>query len=328
MGRITSEKEPLFVIRRAAGRHTIRQYLYGALTLIVVYLTFRWIMNPQSRRTFIDPQRRSFICDAMAMTTRVVLLYALAAFSVTLAQRPWALSTKQLEALNCLFLRSSACRDHLLDLSAASRSFWKTFGLTEQQNVIDTSQNTGNTLNLAVYMESQCPDTTRFIHKQLTPTWALLSSTQRIDLTVVPFGKARCEPVGQDFKCNCQHGANECLLNQLMNCVIDQIGFPDKYVPIIDCIQGKPNLDSAFEQCIDSNSLLPSERMRTCAEGERGRRLLALAGQRTAALQPPLTFVPWITIDGTRVNDAFYDLRENVCKRLEPMPEECKAITA
>uniref|UniRef100_A0A1I7ZQH7 Gamma interferon inducible lysosomal thiol reductase n=1 Tax=Steinernema glaseri TaxID=37863 RepID=A0A1I7ZQH7_9BILA len=266
----------------------------------------------------------------MAMTTRVALIASLLlALSIfpTLADNPWTLSPKQIEALNCLFLRSSACKDHLLDLSAASRIFWKTFGLTEQQNVIDTNVNTGNNVNLAVYMESQCPDTTRFIHKQLTPTWKLLSSTQRIDLTVVPFGKARCEPDGDDFKCQCQHGENECLLNQLMNCVIDQFGFPDKYIPVIDCIQGKPNLQIALKHCVDSNSLLSSDRMRTCAEGERGRRLLALAGQQTASLHPSLTFVPWITIDGKRVNDALYDLRENLCKRLDPMPEECN-VTA
>uniref|UniRef100_A0A1I7ZPV3 Gamma interferon inducible lysosomal thiol reductase n=1 Tax=Steinernema glaseri TaxID=37863 RepID=A0A1I7ZPV3_9BILA len=260
MGRLSSEKEPLFILRRAAGRHTMRQYLYGALTLLVLYLMIRWVTNPQARRPFVDPQRR-------------------------------------------------------------------TFGLTEQQNVIDTNVNTGNNVNLAVYMESQCPDTTRFIHKQLTPTWKLLSSTQRIDLTVVPFGKARCEPDGDDFKCQCQHGENECLLNQLMNCVIDQFGFPDKYIPVIDCIQGKPNLQIALKHCVDSNSLLSSDRMRTCAEGERGRRLLALAGQQTASLHPSLTFVPWITIDGKRVNDALYDLRENLCKRLDPMPEECN-VTA
>ncbi|TMS34520.1 hypothetical protein L596_002096 [Steinernema carpocapsae] len=257
MGRLASDKDPLLVLRRATGRHTIRQYLYGALTIVVLFFIYRWITNPP-KQPFIDTQRT-------------------------------------------------------------------TFGLSEQKNVIDTKVNTGNTLELAIYMESQCPDTTRFIKKQLTPTWQQLGSTGRVTLTVVPFGKARCEPVGQDFKCDCQHGANECQLNQLMNCVIDDIGYPDKYVPVIDCIQGKRNLNDAYEHCIDNTSSLHSNRLKKCAEGERGRRLLALAGQQTAALTPPLTFVPWVTIDGSRVTDAYYDLRENLCKRLEPMPEECNA---
>ncbi|TMS34521.1 hypothetical protein L596_002096 [Steinernema carpocapsae] len=261
----------------------------------------------------------------IAVRLGLLVLITFSAAAPARSDAPWSLKANQLDALNCLFLRASACKDHLMDLRAASRLFWKTFGLSEQKNVIDTKVNTGNTLELAIYMESQCPDTTRFIKKQLTPTWQQLGSTGRVTLTVVPFGKARCEPVGQDFKCDCQHGANECQLNQLMNCVIDDIGYPDKYVPVIDCIQGKRNLNDAYEHCIDNTSSLHSNRLKKCAEGERGRRLLALAGQQTAALTPPLTFVPWVTIDGSRVTDAYYDLRENLCKRLEPMPEECNA---
>lgn len=66
-----------------------------------------------------------------------------------------------------------------------------------------------------------------------------------------------------------------------------------------------------------------SFRMRECALGPRGRRLLALAGSRTAGLKPALNFVPWIVIDGERNSDALYDLTENLCKALEPGPEEC-----
>lgn len=94
-----------------------------------------------------------------------------------------------------------------------------------------------NTVRLEIYMESQCPDTSRFFHKQMMKAWASLGHTNRIDLTLVPFGKARCVSKGDDFECSCQHGQNECELNQLMNCVIERVGFPDRIVPIIDCIQ-------------------------------------------------------------------------------------------
>lgn len=181
-----------------------------------------------------------------------------------------------------------------------------------------------NSVRLEIYMESQCPDTSRFVHKQLMKAWSLLSHTGRVELVLIPFGKARCVAKGDnDFECSCQHQANECILNQLMNCVIDRLGFPDKIVPIVDCIQGKRDLNDAMTSCVSGNSLLNEQEMRTCATGPRGRRLLAVAGARTAALRPRLDFVPWIMIDGERNSDALYDLTENLCKRLEPAPEAC-----
>ncbi|VDM77094.1 unnamed protein product [Strongylus vulgaris] len=182
-----------------------------------------------------------------------------------------------------------------------------------------------NSVKLDVYIASQCPDTTRFVRTQLMKAWSMLSHTGRIELTMVPFGKARCIARGDDFECSCQHGPNECILNQLMNCVIDRVGFPEKTVPIVNCIQGKGSLDDAMRSCIANNALLNENQMRECASGPRGRRLLALAGAQTAALRPPLDFVPWVVVNDVRNVDAFYDLTENLCKSLEPAPEECSA---
>ncbi|CAD6188406.1 unnamed protein product [Caenorhabditis auriculariae] len=179
-----------------------------------------------------------------------------------------------------------------------------------------------NTVRVELFVESQCPDTSRFIRKQLKTTWDALSNTGRIELSVVPFGKARCVPRGNDFDCSCQHGPTECLINQLMNCVIDRVGFPNKYVETVICMQGTHSLDEALK-CVEGHPSLDQPRMRDCATGERGRRLLALSGQRTAGLQPALDFVPWILIDGVRNTDALYDLAQNVCNVLHPPPAEC-----
>ncbi|CAJ0604660.1 unnamed protein product [Cylicocyclus nassatus] len=161
-----------------------------------------------------------------------------------------------------------------------------------------------NSVKLDIYLASQCPDTTRFIRTQLMKAWSLLSHTHRVELTLVPFGKARCVSRGEDFECSCQHGANECILNQLMNCVIDRIGFPEKTVPIVNCIQGRWSFDDAMSSCIDSNPLLNHHQMRDCATGARGRRLLALAGAQTAALRPSLDFVPWVMINDAELESA------------------------
>ncbi|EFO24944.1 interferon gamma-inducible thiol reductase [Loa loa] len=181
----------------------------------------------------------------------------------------------------------------------------------------------GNIVNLAVYIEAQCPDTSRFVHRQLLPTWQELSVTNRISLKIVPFGKGTCHRVGSDYSCECQHGPLECELNQLMNCVIEMIRIPRQYVPVISCIQGKHDLRSAESKCL-SKLLVPNKSILRCAEGKEGRRLLAKAGAETKHLQPPLNFVPWILINGNRSSDAFYDLKTNLCNALNPVPDQCK----
>uniref|UniRef100_A0AC34QGA4 Gamma interferon inducible lysosomal thiol reductase n=1 Tax=Panagrolaimus sp. JU765 TaxID=591449 RepID=A0AC34QGA4_9BILA len=224
--------------------------------------------------------------------------------------------------------------------------------------VIDTQS--GNVVHVSIYMEAQCPDTSRFISKQLLPTFQHLKSTGRVEIELVAFGKARCERTGDDFKCYCQHGSDECELNQLMNCAIHDLGFAESYVPLIGCIQGSNSLGQALEKCVNKGQFQPyATRLKECAEGPRGRHLLALAGQKTAALKPALNFVPWecaegprgrhllalagqkttalkpalnfvpwVMLEGSRNVDAFYALEENVCKTLDPRPSECQPVLA
>ncbi|CAI5446429.1 unnamed protein product [Caenorhabditis angaria] len=182
---------------------------------------------------------------------------------------------------------------------------------------------TGNTVKIDLYVESLCPDTSRFFRQQLSKMWDLLGGSSRIQLTISPFGKARCVEENNDFKCQCQHGNLECEINQLQNCIIDRTGFPEKFVPAVLCMQGKHSLEEALK-CVET--VLPGEthRMRECASGQRGRRLLALAGQRTAALRPSIEFIPWIMINGERNSDALYDLTQNVCQAMEPKSPACK----
>ncbi|VDL71002.1 unnamed protein product [Nippostrongylus brasiliensis] len=165
-----------------------------------------------------------------------------------------------------------------------------------------------------------------FLHNQLTKTWALLSSTSRIELTVIPFGKARCVAKGDDFECTCQHGAIECSLNQLMNCVIDRLPNPDKYLPVIDCIQGRGDLNEAMTSCMNSSALPDSKEIYACATGPSGRRLLAEAGEKTKMLKPPLDSVPWVVIDGDPSSDAAGDLTNVLCRKLTPSPEACTEV--
>ncbi|CAP35620.1 Protein CBG18106 [Caenorhabditis briggsae] len=180
-----------------------------------------------------------------------------------------------------------------------------------------------NNVKLDIYMEAQCPDTSRFFRQQLKKAWDLLGRLNRIELNVIPFGKARCTERGNDFECQCQHGPTECEINQLMNCVIDRYGFPHIYLPAVLCMQGKYSLDEAMK-CVTEHFPVEYNRMRECASGPRGRRLLALSGQKTASLTPAIDFIPWIVINGARNSDALYDLTQNTCEAMQPIPQVCR----
>uniref|UniRef100_A0A0N5AN55 GDNF domain-containing protein n=1 Tax=Syphacia muris TaxID=451379 RepID=A0A0N5AN55_9BILA len=181
-----------------------------------------------------------------------------------------------------------------------------------------------NVVQVEVYSEAQCGDSTRFTRRQLWPTYQKFEHTRRLQVSVISFGKASCQPEAGDYNCRCQHGQRECDLNQLMNCVQDFYNNdPGKYLPVFACIQGKTDLDYAKDYCIANNPELPLETIMKCTTGRRGRRLLALAGQKTAALQPPLNNVPLIRVNGVKSIDAFYEFEETICNEMQPKPVEC-----
>lgn len=73
-----------------------------------------------------------------------------------------------------------------------------------QQPPASSTKTLGNVVSLVVYMESQCPDTTGFIKRNLVPTWKKLGHLNRLNVTIVPFGKAKCVPTqingAEDFR--------------------------------------------------------------------------------------------------------------------------------
>lgn len=182
-------------------------------------------------------------------------------------------------------------------------------------------------LKIDVYMESQCPDTQDFLDTQLSPTWNELK--EYMNLQVIPFGKARWAKQGvDDFSFQCQHGQNECLVNQLMCCGIDKLKKPDLYLPYIVCLQMTQFGDSEQAKCAQQSRLSPQE-MQTCAESKKGRQLHHQMGNMTKSLSPPLYFVPWVLIENKRDSSAVMDLKTAICKKLNLIgvkPAACDQI--
>ncbi|GBO36240.1 hypothetical protein AVEN_154553-1, partial [Araneus ventricosus] len=64
-----------------------------------------------------------------------------------------------------------------------------------------------------------------------------------------------------------------------------------------------------------------------CAEGEEGQRILYRNGELTKALQPPVTFVPWININRVHTNEiqrrSLRDLKSVVCEAYKVPHPKC-----
>lgn len=99
----------------------------------------------------------------------------------------------------------------------------------------------------------------------------------------------------------CQHGPTECLYNTLEACAIHHYPTNGQFVPFVVCLsaaaQGSGGLSTAKAQKCAANSKLAWAVLNTCWTGAEGRALDDAAAAKTAALNPPHQYVPWVTLD-------------------------------
>lgn len=67
---------------------------------------------------------------------------------------------------------------------------------------------------IAVYYESLCPDSIKFLTTQLYTAYTS-SVKPRMNLTLVPFGKSTYKHDGTEYTFECHHGPNECYGNKV-----------------------------------------------------------------------------------------------------------------
>jgi interferon gamma-inducible protein 30 len=191
-----------------------------------------------------------------------------------------------------------------------------------------------------LYSESLCPDCIEYSQTQLS---VLMSTIPEIvTLNVYPYGNAK-EVANADgtYTFTCQHGANECVANMWEACAIANYGnvtdsVPD-WFPFFQCMEdtkrNNPYSERIASACASSNGLDWSV-VTSCAGsdpasgvGAPGNLLMHGIAQKTSALAPPHTFVPWVVVDGTPLTDSeTYDsLVDIVCgKYTGTLPAGCK----
>ncbi|KAG7321536.1 hypothetical protein KOW79_014394 [Hemibagrus wyckioides] len=169
-------------------------------------------------------------------------------------------------------------------------------GQCEQVN----SSRSADPVTVSLYYESLCPGCRQFLVLQLMPTFIMLNDIMSVEL--FPYGNAEEKQVGDKYEFTCQHGPDECLGNMIETCVMKKV--PSAAVPVIYCMEAAENVVKAAESCLAVFSPETSfGDIMACVNGNEGNQLMHENAKKTAALQPPHQYVPWVTINGEHTEE-------------------------
>ncbi|XP_026333635.1 GILT-like protein 1 [Hyposmocoma kahamanoa] len=185
-----------------------------------------------------------------------------------------------------------------------------------------------NKVKVAVYYESLCPDSKKFIVEQLAPVWRDFRGAIKVKL--VPYGKATHDRTPTGWQFICHHGPNECYGNKVQACILkDRSMIDTEKMDLIICLMGTANPDKSLDMCLAKfNKAEESEKLTRCANGEQGDNLLASYGDKSDAVLRPLQFVPTVVINEkfnqTTQDLAYSNLKEAVCNAATVKPPACQ----
>ncbi|KAI8509206.1 Gamma-interferon-inducible lysosomal thiol reductase [Branchiostoma belcheri] len=189
-------------------------------------------------------------------------------------------------------------------------------------------------VSLTLYYESLCGGCQKFINDQLWPTWSKLSPI--MNLTLVPYGNAAEKKRFGKWVYECQHGKQECVGNLIETCTLYVLKNVTAAFPFIHCIESRvehsDNPKKAAEKCA-SQMQVDFSAIEKCAEGSQGNELEHEMALKTGSLNPPHTYVPWVTLNGVHTekiqNEAMDNLLKLICDTYQgPKPDACTSSTA
>uniref|UniRef100_A0A1B6L5V7 Saposin A-type domain-containing protein n=1 Tax=Graphocephala atropunctata TaxID=36148 RepID=A0A1B6L5V7_9HEMI len=188
---------------------------------------------------------------------------------------------------------------HLLVLALTIAAF----GQSEQKEA----------LKITVYYETYCPDSMNFLMNQLAPMMGEFNVYPSwLTLDLIPFGKAK--KAGHN-KYDCQHGPKECAGNKLNACAINELvtnHFNPLYMRLVNFIYCTMTADDQVKgarQCAAQTGVNYKKLMK-CYNGPQGNKLINMYANRTAELQPPLSWVPTVVF-----NDVFNQTQSDAAQK-------------
>lgn len=198
------------------------------------------------------------------------------------------------------------------------------------EDQLEFARTKGSPVMISVFYEALCPDSKNFIVKQLKSAYSKLPNL--IEIEFFAYGKATTT-VQQDgsLSFQCQHGPTECEGNIIHCCAVESIHNTETKLDFIACmIRDNGNPQKAFQRC-SREYTVDDENIQKCINSLHGKELLKIAGENTHALNPPVSFIPTVLIDGQQRRQAtiLRDLFAEVCAVLAESgltPKACESI--
>jgi len=166
-----------------------------------------------------------------------------------------------------------------------------------------------------VYYECLCPDSRYFVQHELLPAYNSIGDV--LDVRLWPYGKATStQSSSGEYQFECQHGPEECEGNIWHGCTARHVSSQSKRLEMIKCmINDNYDAPKVAKACAEEIGVSLKE-ISECATGEEGREIHYEAGLDTDQLNPKVSFIPTIKLDGSQGSQKaiLKNFLKEVCK--------------
>ena len=136
------------------------------------------------------------------------------------------------------------------------------------------------------------------------------------EFNLYPYGNARKTQNGSSWSFTCQHGPRECEGNLIETCAIKKYDFYSQSLPFIICLESDSSNWTRSGQRCASQYNMDWNVINTCATSDEGNRYEYEMAVITENLQPPHTYVPWITVNGQHSSTTESNIRSDMVKEV------------
>lgn len=182
-------------------------------------------------------------------------------------------------------------------------------------------------LTVNVYYEALCGHSRILFIKQLLPTFNALPGVMTINL--VPYGKATTTETNGEYAFSCQHGKTECEANKIHACFIKYTANdPTTQLQAVACMIDDNSEPKRIGEICAGKFGVDFELIQDCSSGIEGSLLLKENGEMTDTLNPAISFVPTVEINGRQLPPVavLTGFMGEVCGVLNPQPDECQGV--
>ena len=153
-------------------------------------------------------------------------------------------------------------------------------------------------VSVDLYSESLCPFCRQTIQTSFKQAHNTKDFYEIAEVNIYAYGNANEVKNGSYYSYTCQHGPNECVGNLIEVCAQHFYKNFD-YISFVICLEEEVSSDfyAAGSKCAKKLHLDFNE-VETCSKNSQGNALQHAVAVKTASLNPPHQYVPWIVANG------------------------------